>query len=353
VFYNGAMALDRDLHVAVATAWAETTGRRGSAWEMLAATGVRGLRVLVESGALDRLVSTDAGGPAAAVLAANSARYRDLGATALRWDARRPVQGGPFDWVDLDPFGSPLPYLDAALAALAAGGLLSVTATDMIVLGGADAPSTRRRYLAEPVQGRLGPESGLRILLRTVSDRAGATGRAIRPLVAYVRDHYVRCFVVLGPADAPPPVGAIDPAHWDGPPLRVRGSAGPLWLGPLFDPAFVGRLRVPVGAAHPSALAALLARFSDESVADVPFYYEPNTVAKELGLAAPPATDRFVEELRARGWPTGRTHARDGALRTRATRVDVYETAASLAASPARPPRDSTEALPNARPEAP
>jgi tRNA (guanine26-N2/guanine27-N2)-dimethyltransferase len=352
VFYNGAMALDRDLHVAVATAWAASTGRRGSAWEMLAATGVRGLRVLVESGALDRLVSTDAGGPACAVLATNSARYASLGATSLRWDARSVVPGGPFDSVDLDPFGSPLPFLDAAFGALAPGGLLSVTATDMVVLAGADAPSTRRRYLAEPVQGRLGPESGLRILLRTLSDRAGVTGRGIHPLVSYVRDHYVRAYVLVGPPAASPPVGTIDPDRWDGPPLRARSPAGPMWVGPLFDAPYVASLRVPEGAALPEALRRLLARFTDEVVADVPFYYETNTVAKECGLSAPPPTDRLVEALRAHGWATGRTHVRDGGFRTRARRSEVYRIAASLAPK-SRERRESSRDSAGGPPESP
>jgi tRNA (guanine26-N2/guanine27-N2)-dimethyltransferase len=338
VFYNGAMSLDRDLHVAVAAAWAGSAGRKGSAWEMLAATGVRGLRVLVETGALDRLVSTDAGGPAAEVLGENARRYADRGATSLRWDARRPVSGGPFDHVDLDPFGSPLPYLDAALDALAPSGLLSVTATDMIVLAGVDASATRRRYDAVPVQGRLGPEGGLRILMRTISDRAQLRGRSVRPLVGYLRDHYVRLYAVVGTADEPPPVSSLDPDRWDGPTFRSPGVAGPLWVGALFDRPFVERLQVSATAANPAALARLIERFREESVADVPFYYEPNTLARDVGLPAPASTDRLVEALRERGHPSGRTHARDGAFRTRATRAEVYAVARTLGADPA-PPR--------------
>ena len=336
VFYNGAMALDRDLHVAVARAWALGRGEPGTAWEMLAATGVRGLRVLVESGALSQLLSTDSGGPASVVLDANAARYADRGARSQRWDARRPPTGGPFDHVDLDPFGSPLPFLDAAFDALVPGGLLSVTATDLIVLAGVDAEATRRRYGATPVRGRLGPEGGLRILLRTLSDRAVARGRRIRPLLAYLKDHYVRAYIVVASGEGAPPVGEIDAETWTGPPLGTRATVGPMWLGPLFDRTFLDRLKVPPGAVRPSELTALLARFRDESAADVPFYYEPNTIAKEAGLSAPPSTDRLIEGLRAGGHVSGRTHARDGAFRTRATRAEVYELAGGL--PPRAPP---------------
>ena len=43
--------------------------------------------------------------------------------------ARRLLQGG-WQWVDLDPFGSPMPFLDAALQGMARRGVLEVTATD-------------------------------------------------------------------------------------------------------------------------------------------------------------------------------------------------------------------------------
>jgi tRNA (guanine26-N2/guanine27-N2)-dimethyltransferase len=343
VFYNGAMSLDRDLHVAVVAAWARSRGRPGSAWEMLGATGVRGLRVLVESGGIDRLVSTDAGGPAAHVLAENARRYSDRGARSRQWDARSPIDGGPFDHVDLDPFGSPLPFLDAAIDSLAPDGLISVTATDMIVLAGVDSAATRRRYDANPVQGRLGPEGGLRILLRTLSDRAVARGRAIHPLVGYVRDHYVRAYATVRPASGAPAVGTIDPLRWDGPPFRSSGPVGPMWLGPLFDREFVAGLAVPVAAANPVALARLLGRFQDESLADVPFYFEPNLVARDTGLAAPPPSEWFVDTLRAQGHPTGRTHARDGAFRTRAPREVVYAVARTHEAARGRGPTASPD----------
>jgi tRNA (guanine26-N2/guanine27-N2)-dimethyltransferase len=39
-----------------------------------------------------------------------------------------------FDVVDLDPYGSAIPFLDSAIQSMADGGLLCVTFTDMAVL---------------------------------------------------------------------------------------------------------------------------------------------------------------------------------------------------------------------------
>jgi tRNA (guanine26-N2/guanine27-N2)-dimethyltransferase len=41
-----------------------------------------------------------------------------------------------FDVVDLDPYGTAVPFLDAAVQSVSDGGLLCVTCTDMAVLAG-------------------------------------------------------------------------------------------------------------------------------------------------------------------------------------------------------------------------
>lgn len=44
--------------------------------------------------------------------------------------------GGKYDVIDLDPYGSAAPFLDAAVQSVADGGLLCITCTDMAVLSG-------------------------------------------------------------------------------------------------------------------------------------------------------------------------------------------------------------------------
>jgi tRNA (guanine26-N2/guanine27-N2)-dimethyltransferase len=45
---------------------------------------------------------------------------------------------GGFDIIDLDPYGSVVPFLDAAITAVKEGGLLCITCTDTRVLCGPD-----------------------------------------------------------------------------------------------------------------------------------------------------------------------------------------------------------------------
>jgi tRNA (guanine26-N2/guanine27-N2)-dimethyltransferase len=323
------MAADRDLGVAIVRALRAEGTPLGSGWEMTAATGVRGLRLIEEAGPFERFVLSESNPSAFAVLVANT-RERPV-ARAIPSDSRSGIAGSAFDYVDLDPYGSPTPFLLTALSSVRDGGVLATSATDMMVLAGAQPAACLRRYGARPVKGRLGPEGGLRILLAHMARLARGLGRQVRPLVGYVRDHHVRAYVRVGRENEPSdPVATVEPERWAGPSLGDRGPYGPLWLGPLFDRSLVGRLAVPSGVESPRALATTLARFREESEVDVPFYYETNTLAHSLALTHPPSLARMLAGLGERGFRAARTHARPTGFRTDAPRSEVEELARAL-----------------------
>ncbi len=333
-FYNPGMALDRDLAVAVVRAFFPPGAERRTGWETCAATGVRGLRLLLESERLGSFTLSEASDRAFPVLAANCARYP--GAEPVHEDARLPGarERRSVDYVDIDPYGSPLPYLAGALAAVRSGGLLGVTATDMMVLAGAQPSATRRLYLAEPVRGRLGPEGGLRILLASIAREARAEGRSVRCLLGYVGDHHVRAFVsVLDGAGDPDPVGRIDPATFDGPDLGCDRPVGPMWLGPLAEPSLLARLQRPVHAARPEAFDRFLGLVREEAGIVRPFYYEANRLSSGLGLDRPPSRRRLIALLTEAGYHASRTHVRPEGIRTDAPRREVERLAREASGS--------------------
>jgi tRNA (guanine26-N2/guanine27-N2)-dimethyltransferase len=343
------MVLDRDLGVAFATAH---FGRAaGHGWDMLSATGARGLRLLVESGAFSSFLFTEAHPVAAEVLRQNSLPVP--GAMVRCADARTLPPESPFDYVDLDPYGSPLSFLPTAIQALRPGGVLAVTATDLMVLAGVQPGACERLYGSRPVRGRLGPEGGLRVLLAYLARTARSEGRCIRPLLTYVRGHHVRIYVEIVAAAGgalSDPVGLIEPETWTGPFLGNRGPYGPLWLGPLFDPNLATRLGTPPSAARPKETEEFLSRVRCEAEVDRPFYYEANELAGALGLPFPPARDDLSRGLTEKGFRFSRTHMRPEGFRTDAPRAVVEATTAELshasvsrAPGPGRPegrPRD-------------
>ncbi len=332
VFYNPANVLDRDLAVAVVRALPPEPGGPLRGWEVTAATGVRGLRLVTETDRFGTFDLTESHPDAYRVLRANSDGRP--GVRAILADARVADPERAYDYVDVDPYGSPLPFLASALPAVATGGILAVTATDLMVLAGAQPTACLRRYGSRPVAGRLGPEGGLRILVAHLVGRARANGRSAYPLLGYVLGHHVRVYLrVLAASREPDPIGTIEPSSWTGPLVGSAGPYGPFWLGPLLDPALVRRLDVPPTAARAIELGRLIERFREESAVDRPFYYEANVLAGHLGLARPPALADLRVEIARAGYRTARTHARPEGFRTDAPRA-VVEAAVRTLQSP-------------------
>ena len=339
IFYNPAMALDRDLNVAVARRARSQGAGRVAAWEMLGATGVRGLRLVAESDWLDSLEITELHPRALEVARENAAR---LGASipiaVAAHDARRPrPDGRRFGYVDLDPYGSPLPYLATLWTAVDDPAIVGVTATDTMVLAGATRGACERLYRARPVHGRLGPEGGLRILIASLVESAAAAGWRARPLLSYVHDHHLRTYLTVRRSEGDPPssvpIGTIEEATWAGPSLGPGAPFGPLWLGPLAEEEWVRGLEVPATAARPDEARRFLARLREEAAVDTPFYYEPNELARALHLREPLPTATILAGLRGSGARAARGHPRESAIRTDAPRPVVLALVRRLAES--------------------
>src|SRR3989344_5511183 len=99
-----------------------------------------------------------------------------------------------FDYIDIDPFGSPNSFLNAAIKRLSRNGILAVTATDTSALTGTYERATLRKYWARPLRNELMHEVSVRILIRCVQLLGTIHDKALTPLYSYARDHYVRVF---------------------------------------------------------------------------------------------------------------------------------------------------------------
>ncbi len=271
VFYNPRMAFNRDVAVLfVHTFFKGLSGVRVA--EPLAGTGVRGIRIALETSGVSELVLNDADPEAYSLVERNIALNGLAGlAEAYRADAnallyRLKDEGRAYHYIDLDPFGSPIYYVDAALRALRKGGVLAVTATDTAPLVGTHGAACVRRYGARPLRSDFAKEAGLRILVGAVVRRAAMRELAATPVLAYYADHYYRAyFVVLRGARRtdealsllgyyaycdtclyreavegyPAPQQAPERCPNCGSPLAL---GGPMWIGRLCDEDLVSRM---------------------------------------------------------------------------------------------------------------
>lgn len=250
-----------------------------------------------------------------------------------------------FDLIELDAPGTPVSFLDAACQAVRAGpagdrcGHLLVTATDAMVLAGAQPGVCRRRYGARALSGamraELAHEVAVRILVGAIARTAARYGLAA-PVVSYWRGHLYGAFVRLARDDrgAESALDALGyavacPSCWDRRVVpgerspatcRVCGRAarlaGPLWTGCLCDPDPLHRLlrsaeERPLGAGR--EVRAALAGWVAEAAP--PLFYDLHAAAAHCGAAVPPL-EAVRQRLLAAGHLAVRTHFAGAGIKT-------------------------------------
>ncbi|HVM46015.1 MAG TPA: tRNA (guanine(10)-N(2))-dimethyltransferase, partial [Candidatus Thermoplasmatota archaeon] len=251
VFYNPAMALNRDLSsLLLAT-------RAQDGWTVLdglAASGARGLRYALESGR-ELQVEFNDWNPVAARLIEENCRLNEVEPHITQRNLAPLLHESVWNVVDVDPFGSPAPFFDGATRAVRDRGLLGLTATDATALAGVYPNVCRRRYLATPMHNELMHEVALRVLAGAAVRHAAKHEVALTPVLAHATDHYYRATLASrrGAARADEALRSIgfarfcracgerglvagERAHPGCPGCGAEADlAGPLWTGPLVD----------------------------------------------------------------------------------------------------------------------
>jgi tRNA (guanine26-N2/guanine27-N2)-dimethyltransferase len=171
--------------------------------EALAATGLRSVRYAKEIPNVKRIVANDLLEDAVLSIKRNT-MYNEISenllqanqgdAMAVMYNAK--ARQERYDVIDLDPYGTASPFIDGAVQAVANGGLICITCTDLAVLTGSMYPETCfSKYGGMPLRGMYCHEMSLRLVLSTMQTSAARYGRYIEPLSSCSIDFYVRLFV--------------------------------------------------------------------------------------------------------------------------------------------------------------
>ena len=159
--------------------------------DALSASGLRAMRYTKEVPGVRTVVANDLDEGAVAAMRENLRRNgieeggaveAHVGDAAALMHASRPPAGERFDVVDLDPYGTAAPFLDSAVQAVAEGGMLMVTCTDLAVLCGTYPEACFAKYGAYSHKGKYCHEAALRIVLGCVDSHANRHKRYVVPL---------------------------------------------------------------------------------------------------------------------------------------------------------------------------
>lgn len=336
VFYNPHMRLNRDINT-LALAVFNRAMNYFTYVDALSATGIRGIRVAVEVGGDVVLCDRN---PVAVELMKENIRLNEVSnCTAVLSDANVLLSQQRFDIVDLDPFGTPMPFLDSA--SRSARKLLAVTATDTAPLCGAHLKSAIRTYSAHPRNNEYHRETGLRVLIGAIVRCLAKYDRAATPLLSYAHRHYARVYAciksgVRAADDAMRQVGymahcnncnnrfsipSLAPAieHCNNCGEQVTLS-GPLWLGALHRQDFVKEVAIEAENRGFVEAAKLLHTCACEL--EIPMYYDYHQLCRRLHISAPPITS-VIRTLQEQGFEASRTHLCGTGIKTNAGAKDL------------------------------
>lgn len=413
VFYNPAQEFNRDLTITVLKSWSQLRTQEllekakskdfngfntenglapFTCLDALSATGLRAIRYAKEIPELDYVVANDYNPTAVEYLKRNQLAngISDKKLVISNSDAnyvmyRHAMLGCPFDVIDLDPYGTASPFLEAAISSISDGGLLCVTCTDMICLGGRQPSSCFTKYGGISVpQSPYCHEIALRIVLQTIATISARHKKAIEPLVSASADFYIRLFVRIHKRPAAckllsnqlgvaycctsctsfalQPFGKASPAP-DGKHLSVHGFpatndmvdglkfgpavgppvnrkcgecggsfhlAGPLYLPALHNSEFLGLAIKHVQAAglrnelqQHKSVECLLTLMSLE-LEDCPFFYRLQHITRFMHLDTPSLNTVYSALLNG-GYRVSPTHCATGSFKTNAPASFVFD----------------------------
>jgi len=303
VFFNEQMAFNRDISVMLLRA----LNRDLTVADAMTATGSRAVRIANEVKGTE-VVANDFSADAIPYIDANI-ELNDLdNCRSSNKNLHILFTEEAFDYVDLDPFGSPMPFMQSAIRGCRKNGILAITATDTAPLAGAHAPKCRRRYQSEPVRGYMCHEGGLRILMCSLARELAKFDRGMKPLLSFYADHYLRTYVQVeeGVEKADRMLDQLGYMEYNIDTMERSVSKhydpvhryGPFWLGPLHDQEFVASMN-PEGMATEKRCRKYIDLWSNELDSEV-FVYDMSELSSHIKNSPPKLAD-FIELLRTNG----------------------------------------------------
>jgi tRNA (guanine26-N2/guanine27-N2)-dimethyltransferase len=232
-----------------------------------------------------------------------------------------------FDYIDVDPWGSPSYYFDSCARAIKRKGFIGFSATDTAALCGTSPITSLRRYGIESYKTDFFKELGLRILIANAALTFGKWSFSFKPLLSYASEHYFRVFAEVEKGksiasrtlkDNLSYVNFCSNCLWreinEEPVTKCEfcGSntklIGKIWTGKIEDLKFVNKcwkeLTQTDWLRTKDKIKMLLILLQNESI---PIYYDIHKLCQKHRLNIP-KFEILQNKLRYKGYTADRTH---------------------------------------------
>jgi tRNA (guanine26-N2/guanine27-N2)-dimethyltransferase len=355
VFYNPIMELNRDIAVLALQAYHKILKRDLFVCEPLTGCGIRGIRFAKEIVGVKKVVINDINEKAVQLAEYNVKTtglkekiiVKNEEANLLLSNYAAPRKR--FDAIDIDPFGSPIPFLDSALRALRSSGLLALTATDLASLCGIYPKACIRKYGGKPLRTEYCHELAVRLLAGCLAVTAAKHDIGVKIVFCHSTDHYIRVYATTeyGAKKADQSLknmGYIKHCfkcfHRDtvnnfflfdtSTKCRECGAkmdfSGPLWIGKLFDKTLCLTMKDELekrSFRFKKRIEKLLELISKEAEAPVT-HYTVDMMCDAINLPVPPIK-KVLSVLKRNGYQAFLTHFNSKGIKSNVSAMKMCE----------------------------
>ena len=348
VFYNPHMELNRDLSILAIQTFQKQEQRDINICDLFGGSGIRGVRYKNEIDGVGNVCINDISEVANHYEKHNIELNNLEDIEVFQHDASMflRMKRGESDIIDIDPFGTPSPFLDSAGYCARRNSLLCVTATDTSALCGTYKEPCIRKYNAKPYKSEYCHETGIRILAGFVALTLSKYAKCIEVKMSHSTEHYMRLYIYVRKGskrtdESLKNIGYI--SHCKNCLHRqtsmglassvedtcpVCGEklihAGPLWLGDIQDAEFIEKMIEE--AEHKkinTEKQALKLLNSCLTEANAPAtFYDVHRICKTLKASAP-KFDLILDELKKEGFEAVKTHYNPLGIKTNANIEDI------------------------------
>ena len=333
VFYNPHMELNRDLSILAIQTFQKQENREIDICDLFGGSGIRGIRYKNEIDGVNNVYINDISETANAFEKHNIELNNLNDVEVHQHDASMflRMKRGEFDVIDIDPFGTPSPFLDSAGYCARRNSLLCVTATDTSALCGTYKEPCIRKYNAKPYKSEYCHENGIRILAGFVALTLSKYQKYIEIKMSHSTEHYMRLYIEVKKGSKKcdeslknigyishcksclhrqTSKGLASPIEETCP---ICGEklihAGPLWLGDIQNKEFIQNMINETEFKKINTEKQALKLLNScllEASAPVTFY-DVHTICKSLKISAP-KLDLIFDELTKEGYIAIKTH---------------------------------------------
>lgn len=358
VFYNPHMELNRDISILALQTFQKQEDRDINICDLFGGSGIRGVRYKNEIDGVGHVFINDISETANEYERHNVELNNLKDIEIFQHDASMflRMRRGEFDVIDIDPFGTPSPFLDSAGYCSRRNSLLCVTATDTSALCGTYKEPCIRKYNAKPYKSEYCHETGIRILAGFVALTLAKYSKSIEVKLSHSTEHYMRLYIEVKKGSKKSDeclknIGYI--SHCKHCLYREENKglatstpdicpecgekliqAGPLWLGEIQNEEFISKMIEESENKKLNTKEDVLkllesCRIEAESPAT---FYDVHKICKILKISAP-KLDLVFGNLEKEGFEAVKTHFNPLGIKTNAPLKKIKEIIKTLSSS--------------------